>query len=128
MARELLEPGHFDDLARARGLKADGSRAQDEQNTARSRGLHAGGEYRVLGTYTKGTGNKQVKVLIEQNTSPMVGAPEPFADVAVVHQPVAVVEGPLGRVCVNLDDQDAADVLERAQQAVTDPDYQKDAV
>lgn len=128
MAHDMLEPGSFDELARGLGLKADQARTQDEQNLSRSAGLHNGGEYRVLGTYSKGTGSKQVRVKVEQNTSPMVGAPEPFTNVPVVHQPVAVVEGPLGTVCVNLDDADAAEVLERAAQAVTDPNYQRDAI
>jgi hypothetical protein len=127
MARDMLEPGAFDEVAKAVGLKADQARAQDETNLARSVGLHEGGEYRVLGTFTKGTGDKQVRVKIEQNTSPMVGAPEPFTDVPVVHQPVAIVEGPLGTVCVDMDDHDAQENLERAHQAVTDPNFQREA-
>lgn len=128
MAHDMLEPGSFDELARGLGLKADQARTQDEQNLSRSAGLHNGGEYRVLGTYSKGTGSKQVRVKVEQNTSPMVGAPEPFTNVPVVHQPVAVVTGPVGTVVVNLDDPDAQQALERAQQAVIDPDHQKGVV
>jgi hypothetical protein len=129
MARQLMEPGSYDAVVQAAGFKKEGTEAlRERQSEARAAEMDTEGEYRILGAFVRGSGGKQVRVKVEQNTSPMAAAPPPFEGVPVVHQPVAIVEGPVGSVCVNLDDPDAEATLARAYEAVTDPNYQKDAV
>jgi hypothetical protein len=116
------EPGAFDGLAKAAGYPRNEAAAEEHGALASAAGVHDTGDYRVLGAYRSG----KVLVVIEQNEGPNPFAPPAYAEVAIVHDPVAIVTGPVGSVVVNLADADAEDGLKRAKLAVTDPDHQKD--
>lgn len=122
MAR-WLESGAFDGHAKAAGLRKDSAHGADHAQQARAAGVLDSGRYQVLGSYTDG----DVRVVVEQNEGPNPFAPPAYAEVAIVHDPVAIVSGPVGTTVVNLADPDAVEALKRAKVAVTDPDYQKDA-
>lgn len=116
------DEGAFDGLAKAAGLAKHDALAQDHGAVMSASGVHDTGGYRVLGAYRAG----KVQVVIEQNEGPNPFAPPAYADIPIVHDPVAVVSGPVGTTVVNLADPDAEEALKRARTAVTDPDYQKD--
>jgi hypothetical protein len=118
-----FEPGSFDGTAKAAGYTKHEDTAREHAVMANAAGVHDTGDYRVLGAYRSG----KVTVVIEQNEGPNPFAPPVYADIPIVHDPVAVVTGPVGSVAVNLADADAEEGLKRAKLAVTDPDHQKDA-
>jgi hypothetical protein len=90
----------------AAGFEPDDDLRTQLEGTAELVGMHTSGPYQVLGAWRRG----DVAVHVEQNTD-QLGA----------HPPVAVVEGPHGRVAVNLSDPSADRLLGQAIDDVSHP-------